>query len=84
MAREGVTVPNDISLIVYEDGESSYLGLDSCCYIDTFSPRKEAFFKWVNKRLIKKDLSAVFKVEMATVIRHGKTLKINVKREVMV
>ena len=84
LSREGVNVPNDVSLIVYEDGESAYLGLDSCCYIDSFSPRREAFFKWVDQRLVKKDLSGIFNVEMKTVIRHGKTLKINVKRKAIV
>lgn len=77
LKRENVSVPEDLSLVTYREGEGAYFGLDSCCYVDTFTPWKKALFKWIDKRLINHNLSGVFQIEMDTIIQDGETLNIN-------
>jgi len=75
LAREGLSMPEDVSFLGYQEPDSCVFGGLKPAFIDIDTPMRKAFFSWRTKRLVKGERSGVFRERMEYRLEPGATLK---------
>ncbi len=71
----GISVPDDLSYLLYGDTDPYLTNGLRADHLDTASPVRRALLEWLDTRVHKKELEGVFTREIAMNVESGKTVK---------